>query len=475
MGEDCLNGTDERQFVSGSSDVQRPGVPVTRVGFLAVGDEIVSRRIRECNGGVLASCLPHHAQLHAIAIVPDTTSTLVAALHFLSESGCQFIVVSGGLGPTEDDRTREALSAFLHVPLDWSDAAWANVVRFFAESGRTLDAVPNVNRRQAYLPRGSKVLTNRWGTACGILVDNLGAPCVVCLPGVPREFRFMLEQVLTAFFPAPAPSSQEAVQSSGGSVEFCCQLFGLGESAFESQLWERVIDRGSLEQYSICARHGLLEVKFRSLPGSDPQTLWARFLGCFGARLISQSLEPLVAQVFQYCQERGLHIGLVESCTGGALAHQVTALPGASAVLKGALVAYDRSVKVGLLNLEPDSVAAAGVYAPMTAAALARQGRESLGCDWVLSTTGVAGPGPDVLGVEEGVLRLGLASPHGGDSVTFMREALLKMFPGRVTIWGGEIAVDVKIRSCGDKEEMIQRMCQAAWVSLLLALQADHE
>lgn len=467
-----MNSTDEQPFGGGSFPVSRMGVPVTRVGFLAVGDEIVSRRIREGNGDVLASCLPPHAELHAIALVPDETSTLVGALHFLRESGCHFIVVSGGLGPTEDDRTREALSAFLQVPLDWSDAAWANVVRFFSQSGRTVDGVPVINRRQAYLPRGSQPLENLWGTACGILVDNPGTPCVVCLPGVPREFRSMLREVLPARLSALSSLNQEVVPVSEGPAEFCCQLFGLGESAFETVFWERVVDRASLEHYSICARHGLLEVKFRCLPEIGTQALWQRFLECFGDRLVSRSLEPLVAQLFQSCRARGFRIGLVESCTGGALAHQMTALPGASVILSGALVTYDRSVKVGLLNLDPDSVAGAGVYAPATAAELARKGRERLGCDWVLSTTGVAGPGPDPSSVEEGVLRVGLAFGHSEESVSAVREALMKMFPERVTGWGRELAVDVKIRPCGDKEEMIQRMCQAAWACLLLALQA---
>jgi nicotinamide-nucleotide amidase len=459
---------DEKETqVSGFSQI---AYKASRVGFLAIGDEIVSARIRETNSSLLARLLPGTATLEGVCLVPDDPQTILGGLRFLNELGCTVIVTSGGLGPTADDQTRAALAAFLGVSLEWSEEAWANVERAYVRSGNAQTVIPEANRRQGYLPYGTRALDNPWGTACGMLVENPLVPRIVCLPGVPREFSLMLSGLLNL---GTLGLAGNEVGAQTPSNEFSCQLFGLGESAFESDLWAHVISREVLEHYSICARSGLLEVRLRFQNPNDFQPFLTHFLHCFGDRLISRSLDPLPAQILQICRARGLKLGLVESCTGGALAHQLSRIPGASAVLEGALVTYDRAAKARLLGLEPSGLVAEGVYAMETAGAMATAGLDRLACDWVVSTTGVAGPGPDSAGVGEGVVRVACACrPEHAANLLVCADALKKMFRSSVQSVANAVVVDVKLRPSGDKEDMILRMCQAAWVILMLGLQA---
>lgn len=267
-----------------------------KTAYLAVGDEIVSGRITDSNLSVLASCAAGFERRLVNLHCPDEMSHIVKSLEMARDLGAEWIVVSGGLGPTEDDVTRQAVAHFAGLELEWREDAWDHVKRFFAR--RAVVDIPQSNRRQAFLPRGAQLLDNPWGTACAFSVSVAAGRAgpkgqtevsILCLPGVPYEFEGVLQRWCQAL-----PESQAGRHPAAQGDAWL--LSGLGESAFEDTLMS-ALPSGSLREYAICARAGLLEVKIAWSSDDSAAALRDLFWQHFGSFIVGQGLMPLAQRV----------------------------------------------------------------------------------------------------------------------------------------------------------------------------------
>lgn len=314
------------------------------------------------------------------------------------------LITTGGLGPTEDDLTREALSAALGRPLVFSEKQEAELLAYFARRGYT---PTENNRRQCYLLQGAEVLPNHHGTAPGQWLAVEGKVLVV-LPGPARELRPMfLEQVVPRLrdlgWVVPRPAYLEL------------RVAGLGESQIATDLEPLFRPHREHLQVAYCAHEGIVEVRLSSPQGelseSEIHALGESCRQTLGESFATYGEKSLAELVLDHMREAGLTLGVAESCTGGLLASQITDVPGASEVFKGGVVAYTNDIKENLLDIPSCLLEQHGAVSPETAVALATAAAELFETDYALSITGYAGP--DGGREPPGTVYLGLHGPTG--------------------------------------------------------------
>jgi nicotinamide-nucleotide amidase len=316
--------------------------------------------------------------------VPDGEDIREALAESLTRA--DIILVTGGLGPTTDDITREITADLLHLPLVEHEDTWTAIQERFARRG--LEMTPR-NRRQAQAPRGAIVLANPNGTAPGLYLRHAAEAQGVTrhlflLPGPPRELRPMFQNAVAPILKELAPGGP-AFESRRWLV------VGLGESKVESIVSEALLAIPGLE-LGYCARPGAVEV--RCIGG--PEAL-AAAEAIIAARLPSQvageggaQLEEVVVHLLA---EAGKTLAVAESCTGGCLAHKITNVPGASEVFVEGFVTYSNGAKTRALGVPETLIAGHGAVSGPVARAMAEGALRTAGTDFALATTGIAGPG----------------------------------------------------------------------------------
>ncbi|HLU37806.1 MAG TPA: competence/damage-inducible protein A [Planctomycetota bacterium] len=360
---------------------------VARAEIVAVGDEMTHGRCIDTNSAWLAreieTCGLAVARIHVVCDAQDE----IAAV--LREAGARadWVVVTGGLGPTLDDRTRDAAAAAAGVDLVHDEAAWQAILGWFARVGRR--NVPESNRRQALFPRGAEVLANDRGTAPGFVL-RIGRARVAVLPGVPAEMKAM-------FSAAVAPRLVAAGGSRSALALGCLQVLGPSEAALGERLAPFMTD-GRNPAVGITVTHGMLTVRVaaRAAEPGEAQALCARELDVLrdllGAEVVGEGDAPLQETLVGVLRARGLRLAVAESCTAGMLLSALGDVPGVSAVLAGGVVSYADEVKVRDLDVPADVLAAHGAVSEPVAAAMAAGAARRFGVPVALSVTGIAGP-----------------------------------------------------------------------------------
>lgn len=367
--------------------------------ILAVGSEILAGQIANTNARSISGALAA-AGVTVVrqTAVGDGVDTIAAAIReALGRAGV--LVISGGLGPTHDDLTREGLAAATGRGLERQASLVAMLEQRFAAMGRTMS--PS-NLRQAELPAGAVTIANPLGTAPGIFLEHEGR-LVYVVPGVPDEMAAMV-----AGFVLP-----DLVRRGGGSalVTRTLRTTGIGESDLADRLAGVVGPN-----VGVYASEGEVRVTLTASP-SDPSGLPAlerRVRDLLGDLVYGEgdtSLERVVSDVLR---ARGLHLAVAESLTGGMLASRIVGVPGASDVLLAGYVAYSAAAKVRDLGVPPSVIEEHGLVSTETAVAMATGARLRGGADVALSTTGEAGPLPAEAAVGRVVVGLSWGDVPGG-------------------------------------------------------------
>jgi nicotinamide-nucleotide amidase len=359
-----------------------------RAVVLVTGSELVRGDRRDLNGPFLAGELVRLGLEPArITIVGDGPDELRAALEEALHA--DLLVISGGLGPTHDDRTVELLSAAAgrELVVDPSLEAHIEAVsRRIADRLRRpyADFAPGV-RKQASLPAGGTSL-GLAGTAPGVVVPANG--CVaVALPGPPSElqrlWRTALESDLVQGVLARARPPGRRV----------LRFFGASESAVAHALDDAGGDGDGVE-VTICARDFEIHVDLFVQPGADERAdeLSAAVRAPLARYLFAEDERPIEEIVLALCRARGLTLAAAESCTGGMVAERITSVPGASDVFAGSVVTYSNSLKHHLLGVSHELLERHGAVSAEVAAAMASGARMHLGADVAVAVTGIAGP-----------------------------------------------------------------------------------
>ncbi len=349
--------------------------PLARI--LAIGDELLLGRTVDTNSTYIARWLGDRGfTVDGVRTVADGEAAIVEALHWAAKA--DLVICTGGLGPTDDDRTRQALAAAIGVPLTFRASAWAAITAWYGKV-RPGKPIPATNRRQALLPRGALMLANDRGTAPGMLA-RLGKSWIACLPGVPHEMHAMLDGVgrrLPRLYPGLIVPVVEEVW-----------FAGLGESDAQERIGDLLTEQeprvgitvSELGHITLRAVGEAAAVRERAVRLRDLLAPW-----CLPAAGIAPSLVGELAR-------RGQTLTLAESCTCGQAVTQIGAVPGASAVLRQAVVTYHNDAKAAVLGVDPRLIRRHGAVSEPVARAMAVGALAAAKADLAVATTGIAGP-----------------------------------------------------------------------------------
>jgi nicotinamide-nucleotide amidase len=374
------------------------------VEILSTGDELLTGQLVDTNSAWLMDRLwDLGVMVRRKTLVADDRADLEAALRETSARAA-VVVVSGGMGPTEDDLTSECAAAVLGVALELHEPSLRAIEERFSRFGRTM--TPN-NEKQARFPRGATVIPNRFGTAPGFAF-SLGRAEVICLPGVPLEFKGLCEE-----WAIP----RIAARLGDVPAARVLKLFGVGESHADHAM-RPVMDDPANDDVRFGFRAHWPEVHLKwTVPGPDAQAradrIAASVRAVFGDAVWGEGKEELPDLVVGRLAARGERLAVAESCTGGLLAELVTRVPGASAVFDLGVVAYANEMKERIVGVPAGLLAAHGAVSEPVARSLAEGARRAGGAAWGLGVTGIAGPTGGTPEKPVGTVHLALAGRAG--------------------------------------------------------------
>jgi nicotinamide-nucleotide amidase len=373
------------------------------VSILATGSELLDGRVVDTNSNFVAKELSERGlKLKRVLVVDDDMSELVQGLRELSTVS-DFIITSGGLGPTSDDLTRDMVAAFFGVGLAEHPDAVAHLEGFFAKRGRVLDSQ---NRRQAFLPIGSQMIPNPNGTAPGFVMKKDAGATVVSLSGVPREFKPMFLDTVMPMIEA-SRGGVEAIQRA------TMKTFGLPESTVGRLIEGLELPKEIVVSYRAAFPevHVVLKApqSFELAPSIAaaraalrPETIFSEEPG--DSFLIS--LQKLLIS-------KRLTVSTAESCTGGMVSELLTRTPGSSAVFLGGVVAYSNDIKERVVGVSGETLESHGAVSAETVRELARNVRERFKTSYGVSISGIAGPDGGTESKPVGTFYVGVSSEAG--------------------------------------------------------------
>jgi len=370
-----------------------------RGAIVVTGTEVLDGIIADRNGPWLSERLRAlGVELVQIVVVGDRREDLLRTLRGLAAEGIDLIVTSGGLGPTADDLTVEAVAEFAGRPLALDEALEARIAAIVAPLAQRFPGVDRAamaqgTRKQAHVPEGATVL-EPVGTAPGVVLTPADGerPTVVVLPGPPRELQPMWEAALQT------ATLRAALRDATPYEQGILRLIGLPESEIAETL--RVAERSGLElaglEITTCLRRGEIEIATRYAPAAaEAYVAFAAFVRArHGTQLFSEdgtTIDEQVAALLAGPPPRT--VAVAESCTGGLLAGRLTERPGSSEYVLGGLVVYANEAKVALAGVDPALLARCGAVSAEVADALADGARERFGAEVGVGVTGIAGPG----------------------------------------------------------------------------------
>lgn len=376
--------------------------------IICIGTELLLGQTLDTNATYLARELAGLGiNLYHKATVGDNLERMVQTLRQAWERS-DLLILSGGLGPTQDDLTREAIGELLGEALEFRPEAWESITAYFQKSGRQ---VPESNRRQAMFPPSGHILPNALGTAPGVRVEKDGK-YLFAFPGVPRELYGLWETQAKPFL-----QKITAGQGDGVLTSLMVRLVGIGESAMEEQIMDLIKSQTNptiapyVGKGDICLRltcRGSSESENRVQIDALYQKVAER-LGPFIYGFDGDNLETVIGRQLM---AKGWKLALAESCTGGLISHRITNVPGSSAYYLGGVNSYSNQLKMELVHVPESILAQHGAVSEATAAAMARGICEVTGADVGISVTGIAGPGGGTPQKPVGLVYLGVHLPN---------------------------------------------------------------
>jgi nicotinamide-nucleotide amidase len=393
--------------------------------ILSIGDELVLGQTVDTNSAWLSARLAGNGiptlYHHTIA---DDMPAIVKAIRLASEDA-DLVIISGGLGPTEDDLTRQALAEAMGVELFEDAASLEQLQRWFAGRGRPM---PDRNRVQVLCPRGATMIENTAGTAPGIRAA-FGRATFYVTPGVPREMKVMFERSIE-----PEILASGVMGDRGVILTLKVNTFGAGESTVAEQLGE-LMDRSRNPKVGTTVANGIVSVRVRSeFPTRDTaqaaldQTV-ALIHERLGAVVFGTEDDTLQQALVTLLTQHGETVTTAESCTGGMIGEMITDVPGSSAAYVGGWITYSNAQKADRLGVPVAVLEAHGAVSEPVVRAMAEGALERSGATHALAVTGIAGPDGGTADKPVGTIWLGLAST--ADETQTM---LLRLSGDRATI-----------------------------------------
>jgi nicotinamide-nucleotide amidase len=377
-----------------------------RAAVVAVGSELLSTDRLDTNSLRLAALLERHGvPLILKVVVGDDVAGIAEALADALRSA-RLVLVSGGLGPTADDVTREACARALGRTLAEDPEVWAAIERRFAAFGR---APSENNRRQALVVGGATVLPNPRGTAPGQRIDD-GGRTIFLLPGVPFELDELAAAHLEPWL---------AERSGGRGRERRTLRTAMRPESDVDRALEPLYAEFGREAVTVLASPGEVRVRLWASGGAGERAarldaMAARARALLGEAVFGEGDELTLEQVVgELLARAGVSLATAESCTGGLLAERLTRVPGASRYFPGGVVTYSNEQKVGLLDVPPGALAEHGAVSEPVVRAMAEGARRRFGAGYGAAITGIAGPEGGSAEKPVGTVHVAVAGPDG--------------------------------------------------------------
>ena len=402
-----------------------------RAEIIAIGSELLTPYRLDTNSLFLTDGL-NQVGIRVVhkAVVGDSLDDMRASFRQALDRA-DLIVACGGLGPTDDDRTREAVADLLGRKLELNQSVLRHIQELFRRFGRVM---PEINRRQAMVPEGATVIPNPRGSAPGLWIEASGH-ILILLPGVPSELRAMFEQEVRPRLTRLGHDERLFTRD--------LRITGLPESEVEQRVSPLYALYPDTETTILASPPGIqLHPRVWSRdPAQANQILdemVKRMALALGEHLYSTEGETLEQVVARALTENRATIAVAESCTGGLLAERLTNIPGSSSYFLGGVVCYSNELKSALVNVPAELIESKGAVSPEVALALAEGIRKTTGATIGVGVTGIAGPGGGTPEKPVGLVHIGIADERGPRERRFQ-------FPGdreRIRMHASQTALD---------------------------------
>ena len=372
---------------------------VRSAAIVAIGSEMLGPVRLDTNSLKLTVALDDFGvEVARKSVVGDKLDDLVAEIEF-SFSRVDVLLMTGGLGPTEDDLTREALAKAFGLEMRVEQSIIDRIEKRFAARGWKM---PEVNKRQANVFKDQTILTNERGTAPGFHIETRGKHVWV-FPGVPHELEWM---IATYFRPW--------LESIGGMKRHrrVLRLTGVSESGVEERL-KPFYEAHSGELLTILSSPGQIELHLHALQRAEIERRERELVEIFSDRIFGYDDATLESVVGEMLAERGETVATAESCTGGLLGSRITDVAGSSRYFRGGVVCYDAKAKVDLAGVDPSLIREHGEVSEPVAIALAKGVRERFQTTYGIGVTGIAGPGGGTEEKPVGLVHVAVATASG--------------------------------------------------------------
>ncbi|PRX31022.1 nicotinamide-nucleotide amidase [Orenia metallireducens] len=381
--------------------------------IITIGTELLLGQIIDTNSQWIGQKLAEiGVDLYYKATVGDNKKRILDTLQSSIERS-DIIITTGGLGPTQDDLTRECIAEALGLDLSKSEDLLEEIKGYFNRMGRNM---ADNNIKQAYLPEGAVAIANSEGTAPGILLDQAGK-IIVAMPGVPIEMKAMMVETVLPYLKKKF-SKAEVIKSR--VIKTC----GIGESSLEELISDILIEQTN-PTIAPLASQG--EVKLRLTAKADSEEEANKLINLKEAKLRERigeyiygydddNLEGVVAKLLW---ARKLTIATAESCTGGLIGDRLTSVAGSSAYFERGVISYSNQAKVDLLKVKESTLKKYGAVSSQTAEEMAKGVRDLAKTDIGISTTGIAGPGGGSIEKPVGLVYMAIADKNGVESYKY--------------------------------------------------------
>jgi len=381
--------------------------------ILNIGNELLSGLVVNTNASYIAQQLDGIGiYVKRIDTVSDSGEEIVESLDYHLQHS-DLIIITGGLGPTNDDITKYTLAEKFGMKLQFHQPSYDNIYNLFKNRGFK---VSETNRQQAMLPDGCTILANTQGTAPGMWFE-VDSKIVVSLPGVPFEMKYLMEAEVI-------PRLTKKVQDKA----ILRKLFltnGISESYLQDILrdWESTLDQNT--QLAYLPEPGIVKLRI-SITGDDQKTV-SEQLSLYESQLRNilpneifgtdnDTLEIVVGKMLANQKKT---ISVAESCTGGYLAHLITSVPGSSTYFMGGVVSYSNQVKSETLDVNPEQIKQHGAVSREVVTAMALNVKQKMKTDYAIATSGIAGPDGGSVEKPVGTVWIAVATPEGVEAKCF--------------------------------------------------------
>ncbi len=376
-----------------------------------MGTELLLGQIVNTNAQYLSQKLASLGiDLYFQTTVGDNLNRLKSAIDIASKRA-DILIFTGGLGPTSDDITKEAVCEYLGKKLILDQEILNKIENYFKHRGARM---PDINKKQAYVPEGAIVLENKYGTAPGFIIEE-NNKIAILLPGPPFEMQPMFEEYVVPYL---EKFSKEKIYSR------VLKFIGIGESSIEERLRD-FIQNQSDPSLALYAKPFEVELRISTKKSSEPlakdlldqiESKVRSLLGEYIYGVDNQTLEEVIVEMLL---QKGLKVSVAESCTGGLICNKITNVPGASNVFDRGFITYSNEAKVKELGVSEEALKNFGAVSHEVAKQMAQGALNNSLADIAISTTGIAGPTGATKTKPVGLVYIGIATKNYVDSFEF--------------------------------------------------------